>query len=293
MKRKDAEGFYTRGFTTFLLLLSALTIAISGAVLYVTPRGRVANWTGWTMGGLEKEQWGSVHINAAILFVMIAALHIFFNWKVLLNYIRSRRTQGFRRKREFAAAVAVSALFVVGTLAEIQPFHLVIATHEDIKDYWEGTSARAPVAHAEDLRLDAFAQQIDMSVDAVVASLSSRGISVADREMKIGEIAREHGMTPSALYAVVRPAGGRRGNPGAGYTVGGQDYSEQDHTLGSGFGFGRMTLAEYCASQGMAVEASIARLKERGVQATGRSTMRDLAGALKVTPREVTRLVRK
>ncbi len=40
------KKFNTQGFTTFVVTLAFLIIAMSGTVLYMTPRGRVANWTG-------------------------------------------------------------------------------------------------------------------------------------------------------------------------------------------------------------------------------------------------------
>jgi len=195
-RRNRRDGFYTRGFTTFLLLMAAVVILISGSMLYVSPKGRVANWTGWTLLGLEKEQWGSVHITGALLFTIVAALHVFYNWKVLRNYIQSRRTLRFRRRNEFIAALAVVTLFVAGTLWEAPPFGTVIAVHEEIKEYWEARSMRAPVAHAEELTLEAFARQIHTPLDEVVVALEKGGVEVADRTASVGKVAAASGKTP-------------------------------------------------------------------------------------------------
>jgi hypothetical protein len=46
--------FQLRGFVSLLLTLFFLALSFSGVMLYLTPRGRVANWTGWSMLGLEK-----------------------------------------------------------------------------------------------------------------------------------------------------------------------------------------------------------------------------------------------
>jgi len=55
-EEKNDRRFNVRGFTSLTLTLAFLVMLISGIVLYVTPRGRTANWTGWTMLGLEKDQ---------------------------------------------------------------------------------------------------------------------------------------------------------------------------------------------------------------------------------------------
>ena len=50
----NAMKFRTKGFVSLLLALTFLVASFSGVILYLTPRGRVANWTGWTMLGLDK-----------------------------------------------------------------------------------------------------------------------------------------------------------------------------------------------------------------------------------------------
>jgi hypothetical protein len=57
-----------------VVALSFLALAISGAVLWVSPPGRIANWTDWAMLGLRKSEWIDLHIWFALLFVAIARL---------------------------------------------------------------------------------------------------------------------------------------------------------------------------------------------------------------------------
>jgi hypothetical protein len=47
-----------KGFTSLLLAVAFLMLGFSGVILYLTPRGRVANWTGWTMLGLDQQGKG-------------------------------------------------------------------------------------------------------------------------------------------------------------------------------------------------------------------------------------------
>ena len=83
--------FQWKGFTSLLLMLVFLALGSSGVILYLTPRGRLANWTGWTILGLGKQDWMAVHINIALLFVIVAGLHICLNWGMLWGYMRRRR----------------------------------------------------------------------------------------------------------------------------------------------------------------------------------------------------------
>ena len=62
--------FQTKGFTSLFLTITFVALSLSGIVLYVAPRCRVADRIGWTVTGLEKGQWESIHINGALFFMM-------------------------------------------------------------------------------------------------------------------------------------------------------------------------------------------------------------------------------
>jgi hypothetical protein len=51
-----------RGLITLLTALAYSVMAISGVMLYLAPRGRVANWTGRSLLGLGKEPWSDLHM---------------------------------------------------------------------------------------------------------------------------------------------------------------------------------------------------------------------------------------
>jgi hypothetical protein len=82
--------FKTKGFISLLLACCFTVAAFSGVILYMTPRGRVANWGGWTMLGLGKHEWSALHMNACALVLVIAAWHLVMNWRVFWSYIKRR-----------------------------------------------------------------------------------------------------------------------------------------------------------------------------------------------------------
>jgi hypothetical protein len=53
----------------------------------------VAYWADWRLWGLTKEQWGNVHINIGLLFLLSIFLHIYYNWKALLAYLKNKARQ--------------------------------------------------------------------------------------------------------------------------------------------------------------------------------------------------------
>jgi hypothetical protein len=276
-RNEKTQPFYTRGFTTFVIAASFFIIAVTGTVMFLTPRGRVAHWTQWTFLGLDKDQWSSVHITAATLFIVMAALHIFFNWKVLLGYLRLKRVRGLRLKRELAAALVLSSVFVAGTLGGWPPFGMLIDAHDQIKDYWDQVSAPAPAPHAEELTLTQFSQRIDTPIESILETLQRRGISVESGDVSLALLAAKHNLAPSDLYSAIRP----------------EDSAEHQTTGHTRFGLGKMTVTEYCNSQGLAVEDFIQALENRGIEANRDSNLRELATSLGVTPVELVQIVAK
>jgi hypothetical protein len=270
---KKKKGFYTRGFTTFILTGAFSLIAVTGVVLFITPRGRVAHWTNWTLLGLGKEDWGAIHITTATLFVIAAAVHLFFNWKVILGYLRVKRIAGIRLKRELAASVALGLFVVLGTLSGIPPLSTIVDFHDAIKRSWDQANLRAPVAHAEELRLEEFAELIEMPVDEMVGALEALGFKAASPNARLSHIARDNEAAPVDLYKAIqseRPAS-----------------SHREQTDGGGLGRGRMTLRELCASGSLSEDGAIDLLRRKGIQATPSSTLRELASSLEVRPGEL------
>jgi len=91
--------FHWKVFVSFYVVFSFLALAVSGIVLYVAPPGRVANWSVWQLLLLSKAQWQAVHTIVALAFLVAAGFHIYFNWKVLVAYVKSKLQAGIRMKR--------------------------------------------------------------------------------------------------------------------------------------------------------------------------------------------------
>ncbi|MAT68684.1 MAG: hypothetical protein CMJ58_04100 [Planctomycetaceae bacterium] len=260
--------FSLRAFTSLLLTASFAVLCVSGVLLFLTPRGRTANWTGWTMWGLDKHEWGAVHVNNGLLFIAIAVTHLALNWSVLVRYLRNKRVAGINKKRELALAGLVAAVCVAGPIYGIPPFSSLMSAGEQIKDYWDETAAadnaEPPVPHAEEFTLAELAEHVGLSADEIAAALELAGYDTADEAQSVGEIAAQQGATPSELLALVRAAYPETrgwGRIGAAHDEPGEASDEQAHGpgrwsegagrgMGQGRGMGRGRGAGAGAGQG-------------------------------------------
>jgi hypothetical protein len=195
---------HTKGFTSFLLGASLILLALSGVALYFTPQGRIANWTGWTLGGLSKSQWQAVHMSSALLFVIVALVHLYLNWLVFWGYIRSKSAARlFNMKWEAGLAVVVSAIFVVGTLFEWQPFATIMAWNAEIKAYWAGRYEGRPYPGAENSSLEQLASRLGLNIDAVIGVLRAEDLAVEDPTVTVAALAEANGMTSGDVFQLL------------------------------------------------------------------------------------------
>lgn len=79
-----------RRITALMAFLSFLVMVFTSIILYIEPQGRVAYWANWSLFGLTKPQWDSIHINVGFLFLASLFLHIYYNWKVIVAYLKNK-----------------------------------------------------------------------------------------------------------------------------------------------------------------------------------------------------------
>jgi hypothetical protein len=200
--------FNLRGFASLASGMAFLLMAVSGVVLYVAPRGRVANWTDWTVLGMGKEEWSDLHMTAAILLLAAVALHIFFNWRTLLHYLRARKPMRRFRWRELGAAGLLTALVIAGTVGEFPPFRAVGEANTAIKNYWEkdevSRETRAPSTRVQEADLQEFARWVGVSFADMLDAFEAAGYPVDDPTVSINELARQHRVSSRDLYELAR-----------------------------------------------------------------------------------------
>jgi len=203
-KTSFRQGFNTRGFTSLLLTFCFVVICVTGVILYIAPKGRVAHWSNWTILGLEKEQWAAVHINSSLVLVIAAVLHLCFNWKPLLSYIKSKATSGLKFRLELPIALISVGILVAGIVLNVPPFRSVMALNDRFKMYWADRSPQAPVPHSEELSLNEFAEEVNLNAQEMIKALEGEGITTNNAQVTLKELASQKGMAPSELYAVIK-----------------------------------------------------------------------------------------
>jgi hypothetical protein len=265
--------FHWKVFVSFYVVLSFVTLAVSGVVLYIAPPGRIANWSVWTLGALSKAQWQSVHTIVALLFLVAAGFHLYFNWKVLMAYLRSKLVEGLRMKWELAAASAAAVLLLTVSIAGVPPFSTVMAFGEGVKNSWSTSATEPPLPHAELLSIEKLAESVKIPAEKVIENLARNGIPVESRDVTIGQLAERNNLSPQQVYQKIQSADAK---PKVGLSQGG--------------GWGRMTVEQLCERAGITVETGLDRLRAQGIEATATSGLRELGTRLGKSPIDIAKI---
>lgn len=267
------KTFQWRAFTSFYVVISFLIISTSGIILYITPPGRVAYWSQWTLFGLTKEQWQAIHTIFTLLFIVAVAVHLYFNWKVLLSYLRSRLNEGMKRRKELTLSLVVAGGVLLFTAMNFPPFSAVMVLGDDLSNSWLTPQDEPPVPHAELLTLEQFSQKTGVSLSNILGRLGAQGLAVDSTTILVKHLAVQYNLTPAQLYSRMRTS------------------EDPKPALTEGGGYGRKTVAQIAEQLGLPVQVAIERLHNHSIGADAGSVIRDLASKHDMSPIDLVRFI--
>ncbi|MEA3286154.1 MAG: DUF4405 domain-containing protein [Candidatus Marinimicrobia bacterium] len=265
--------FNWRSFISLYMTFSGIIIAVSGAILYIGPPGRIANWSRIPILGLEKSQWQALHTIFTFLLLIAMLFHIYFNWKPLMAYLKTRRNQKIKIRSELWISVLVTVVLFGLILTEIPPFTTVLDFGESIKDSWATQQNEPPVPHAEDLTLKELAQTIDKDVVILLSNLSAHGVD-AHQDQVVKDLAVQYGTTPSTLLEQMK-----------------LQKKKSETASMQGRGYGRMTVAEMCSQLEVDPEQALHRLQEAGIRASRDESIKNLATDNNMRPSDLVDII--
>jgi hypothetical protein len=246
------------------MLISFVLLLVTSSILYIIPHGRVAYWSDWHLLGLSKTQWGNLHINLGILFILAGILHLFYNWSAVLSYMKNRVKKVKIFTADFNVALVLSLVIAAGTLLDLPPMSTVISFSESIKNNASKKYGEPPYGHAELSSLKLFAKKTNLDPEKAKQLLKAAGILGAEEKVTLGHLAKINHTTPKALYAIMKSA---EIKPQA-------DVSFPDSPPS---GLGHKTLAEICAAYEIDLPSIIRRLDAKGITADPALSLKEIA----------------
>ena len=254
--------------TSLTVFLSFILLIITSIILYITPQGKIAYWTNWSCWGIGKEEWGALHTNLGLLFIISGIVHTVINWKVLVNYLKNRSKKLKVFTLDFNISMVITLTVTLLTLFGLPPLNVIQTFNDSLKVAAAKKYGNPPYGHAEESTLKSFCQRTGLDLNNSTKKLNEAAIQFDSPQSTIGEIAKANQITPKQVYDAIKAAqfeevedSRNTGLPGS----------------GSGSGFGRKTLAELCTENNLGLEASINKLKELGIEARASSKVKNIA----------------
>jgi len=256
-------------------------MAFSGIILYITPKGRIANWINWQFMGIAKEGWEGIHNIVAILFFFGIGLHIYYNWKVLIHYLKDKVSRQIGIKKEFVASLVVIGIFVTGAIGEFQPFWSVMDLNESIKAYWDKTSNNPPVPHAEDLTLAELSEITGKGSETIIKEFKKNNITLSTEGAKLSEIAEANNTTPDVIYSFF----GMKSN----ITIS-ESHAISAYT-GGGAGYSQMTIQDLSKNNNLDINVVLETLKKKNIEAKPDENLRSIAERNDLRPYDLAKII--
>lgn len=262
-----------RKVASLTALVSFVFLALTSLILFVVPHGRVAYWSDWRLWGLSKTQWGDLHINIGVLFLVAIIFHLYFNWKPLVSYLKTQSKQMVVFTGEFTASLIILLVFCLGTFYLVPPFSWVLDGNAAIKDRAMEKYGEPPYGHAELSSLKIFAQRTSLDLDQATVQLRAAGIVFENDRQTIQNIAEHNQMKPKEVYLAMLPA---------------ESVSASGSLpLDPQPGLGKLSLAELCNKYGLEIGDALQALKAEDFQAEPEMSLRAIGQQNNVAPIDI------
>jgi hypothetical protein len=250
---------------------------LTSIILFITPQGRVAYWADWRLWGLTKTDWGNIHINMGMLFLIALSLHIYYNWKPLISYLKNKAKQIKILTPEFNLALVITVLFIVGTYFLVPPFGWVMSLNEQFKDAGAEKYGEPPYGHAELSSLKTFTKRMNLDLARSMQLLENAGYAVEDGNMTLAAIASRYQVPPQMVYEVIKPAAIATAN---------KSDTESLPELPPP-GSGKLTLADFCTQYRLNMKLVVRELKQQGIEASEELTLKTIAANHNIGPHDI------
>ena len=268
-----------RKITSLTALLSFIGMVATSLVLYIEPHGRVAYWSDWTLLGLDKTRWGDLHINMGLLFLLCLSLHIYYNWKAIVAYLKNKARQLRIFTPDFNVALVLTLAILVGTLLAVPPFNWPLLLNTHLKDAASAKYGEPPYGHAELSPLRQLARRTGLDLPAAVAALKTAGIRFDSEQETLQDIARQNERSPQDIFQIMQKAAAPA--PAQGLPVNPPP------------GTGNKTLAALCQTYALPVAELTQALQGSGLKIQPELTVKEIGANNGLSPMAVYDAIRK
>ncbi len=282
------RNWHGRPFTSLCSLVSFILLLLTAIILYIVPHGRVAYWSKWTLLGLEKDQWGNIHIFSGLLFLVAGGFHLYYNWKPLIRYLSDKVETGLRYKRELMISSLILLWIIASGIWSLPPLAYVADMGETIKSSWvTSPEFEPPFGHAELVSLKTLCKKQGIPLDQAMVELRAAGFKVDNPDETLGDIADRRDTSGMGVYEAIKKLEPKPKTmkPGAAWKP------EMIEETFAGTGVGRKSIGQLIRDHRLNHETVYQRLKAGGIEAMDDDKIKDVADKHDSTPIKILTII--
>jgi hypothetical protein len=270
-----------RKITSLTLFISGIIELVTSVVLYILPSGRVAYWADYRLWGLSKTQWGNIHITVGTLMLLAAVLHIYYNWRLILSYLKNKAKELSLFTKTFTVAMLVTLYVTIGTLYNLPPMNYVLEVGVFFTDSANEKYGEPPYGHAELSSFKMFSSKMQLNLEKAQDLLLQAGIKVESDKKTISEIAKENSLSPQEFYNIIKPAG---------INTTGDSNAFPDSPPP---GFGSKSISTICQTYKLSLENVLQALHESGFSAEKDDTVKEIGSSNNTNQMVIFEIIKK
>lgn len=195
-----------RKTVSLTLCLSGICVIVTSIVLFVGPPTHVGHFSDWRMLGLSKCQWNVLHIMTGLLFVLAIPLHIYYNWKPVIAYLKNSQRKFVLLTRPFVISLLITAYICVGSLQNWPPMDLIINGVKTIKIAHVRKYGTPPFGPAEKAPLRSIIMYMGWDVDESINALRREGFVVDPANHTLQQAAHINNISTADVLEIMKKA---------------------------------------------------------------------------------------
>jgi hypothetical protein len=255
--------------TSLTMMFVVIIMTYTGIMLFISPPGRIANWTNWKLFGLSKESYVQIHSMFMVLFILMTLIHVYYNWKPLTSYMKNTAREMIVFTKEMLVAIILVAVFLLGTISFIPPFSSFLDFGVGVKNSWEKEYGTAPYAHAELSSLKMFVKKMGYDLEKTQGILKTNNVKF-EVTQSLSQIGDNNSLSPQFIYNLLRKNFEKAGEETIQLT-----------------GMGRKTISEVAKTLRLSDAELISKLKALGIDAKEDEKFREVAEKYDMSPMDV------
>ncbi len=267
-----------RKITSLTLFVSGILLTLTSIILYIVPPGRVAYWSNWKLWGMTKTEWGNHHINIGYLFIVFSIIHIIYNWKIIVNYLKDKLKKMKVFTPEFSISLIIVAVTALGTQFSIPPFSSILNLGEIIKDSATEKYGEPPYGHAELSNIKIFSKNVGIDLKVALERLKNNKIKFTSEKQSLQDIAQINNITPKNIFNIIKPENSEHGK-------------KDVFPVNPRPGMGKVKLSELALKYNLDINKILMILSKKNINASPEMTFKEIAAENNTSAQDIYHII--